>query len=133
MFADYLLHHVGVVFPSLEDAENHLADFGLTEDYRGFVPQWSCWCIFTLPRSGAAIELVVPQGGPLERFNKGAGGVHHFAYEVENLAETTEWLRGKGMTMIEPEPIKGAGNFYCNFLTPASSRGIQIEFIERYF
>ncbi len=132
MFADYLLHHVGVVFPSIEDAELHIADFGLIEDYRGFVPQWSCWCIFTIPRSGAAIELVVPEGGPLERFNKGAGGVHHFAYEVESLAETTAWLLTKGMTMIEPEPIKGAGNFLCNFLTPASGRGIQIEFIERF-
>ena len=71
MFENYRLHHVGIVLPSIEDAERHMASFGLVEDYRGYVAPWQCWCIFTKPQSGAAIELVVADGGPLTRFNKG--------------------------------------------------------------
>ena len=66
MFGKYKLHHVGIVFPDMASAEQHLSDFGLAESYRGFVDGWSCWCIFTEPEEGAAIELVVPEGGALE-------------------------------------------------------------------
>ena len=132
MFDQYRLHHVGVVFPDLEEADAFMAAMGLRESYRGFVEQWSCWCIFTIPASGAAIELVVPEGGPLAKFNKGAGGVHHFAYEVDDIAEVTRWAEARGMRMIEPQAIKGAGDFWCNFLSPASTRGINVEFVQPF-
>jgi methylmalonyl-CoA/ethylmalonyl-CoA epimerase len=130
MFENYKLHHVGIVCPSLEDAAALMTLMGFEEDYRGFVEQWSCWCIFTRAATGAVIEVVVPEGGALARFNKGAGGVHHFAFEVESLAEATRWAEERDMRMIEPRPIKGAGNFWCNFLSPVSTRGVQIEFVE---
>jgi methylmalonyl-CoA/ethylmalonyl-CoA epimerase len=130
MFDRYKLHHVGVVSSSFQEAEGLMATLGLREEYRGFVATWSCWCIFTQPASGTSIELVVPEGGAIARFNKGLGGVHHFALEVESLAEATRWAAERGMRMIEPQPVKGAGNFWCNFLSPASTRGVQIEFVE---
>lgn len=132
MFERYLLHHVGIVLPDLADADAFIARQGLAESYRGFVEPWSCWCIFTIPAAGAAIELVVPEGGPLARFNKGAGGVHHFAYQVDDIAAATAWAEARGMRMIEPAPIKGAGDFWCNFLTPASTRGINIELVQPF-
>jgi methylmalonyl-CoA/ethylmalonyl-CoA epimerase len=36
------------------------------------------------------------------------------------------------MRMVEPKAIKGAGDFWCNFLSPASTRGVQIEFVEPF-
>ena len=77
-----LLHHVGIVQPSEEDVLALMALLGLEEDYRGFVPQWSALCIFTKAAGGSPIEFVIPDGGPLERFNKGAGGLHHIALQV---------------------------------------------------
>jgi methylmalonyl-CoA/ethylmalonyl-CoA epimerase len=130
MFESYTLHHVGIVIPSLEDAGAFMSTMGLVEDYRGYVDRWTCWCIFTRSASGAAIELVVPEGGTLARFNKGAGGVHHFAYQVEDLEATTLWCAERGLRMIEPAPVRGAGNFLCNFVNPIDTRGIQIEFVQ---
>lgn len=132
MFEDYTLHHVGLVFSSFEEADLFMTTLGLQEDYRGFVAPWSCWCIFTRSGSGSVIELVVPEGGSLARFNRGSGGIHHFAFLVRSLAEITRWAEAQGLRMIEPEPIKGAGDFWCNFLSPASGRGIQIEFVEPF-
>jgi catechol 2,3-dioxygenase-like lactoylglutathione lyase family enzyme len=129
-FSRYTLHHIGIVLPDLEDAAFFMETMGLEEDYRGYVEPWSCWCIFTRGASGAAIELVTPEGGPLARFNKGAGGVHHFALEVPSFDEVNAWCATQGLTMLEPEPIKGAGNFLCNFLNPVSTRGVQIEFVQ---
>jgi hypothetical protein len=102
----------------------------LEEDYRGRVEQWDCLCIFTKPASGASIELVVPESGSLKRFNKGAGGVHHYAYQVADIGVASNDCETRGMNMLLPEPIKGAGNFLCNFINPMSLRGIQIELVQ---
>lgn len=131
MFDQYKLHHVGIVMPSIADAEEHMALFGLVEDYRGYVDPWHCWCIFTKPGDdGTAVELVVADEGPLLKFNKGAGGVHHFAYEIDDFAAVAEWCQSRELRLLEPAPIKGAGDFWCNFIHPISTRGIQIEFVQ---
>lgn len=130
LLSPYRLHHVGVIYPSIEDAEAHMALMDLEEDYRGYVDTWHCWCIFTKAASGAAIELVVADEGPLTRFNKGMGGVHHYAYEIDDFAAAERWCKEKGLSLIEPAPIKGAGDFWCNFIHPLGTRGIQIELVE---
>jgi methylmalonyl-CoA/ethylmalonyl-CoA epimerase len=133
MFDRYRLHHVGVICPSLEGADTFMATMGLKEDYRSFVDRWHCLCIFTKPANGGtAIELIVAVDGPLLRFNKGAGGVHHFAFEVSDILAAMKWVESQGMLMIESEPIKGAGDFWCNFLTLGSTKGVQIELVEPF-
>ena len=97
----------------------------------GFVPQWSALCIFTKAAAGGSpIEFVIPDGGPLERFNKGAGGLHHIALQVPSLDALAKALDGEGMRLLEPTHVKGAGPFLCNFLSPVYTRGITIEFVE---
>jgi len=124
------LHHVGIVQPSEDDVQTMMAVLGLEEDYRGYVPEWSALCIFAKADKGSAIEFVVPNGGPLARFNKGAGGLHHIALEVPDLREAMRAYEANGMKFLEKEPIKGAGPFLCNFLGPAATRGVIVEFVE---
>jgi methylmalonyl-CoA/ethylmalonyl-CoA epimerase len=130
LFSTYTVHHVGIVVPSLEQVESFMETMGLVEDYRGYVEPWSCWCIFAKGGTGAVIELVVADDGPLRRFNKGVGGVHHFALEVDDIRRVSNELTARGLTMLMPQPIKGAGSFLCNFINPLSTRGIQIELVQ---
>ena len=131
MIESRLLHHVGIVQPSEADAQALMSLLGLEEDYRGFVPQWSALCIFTKAGAGGSpIEFVIPDGGPLERFNKGAGGLHHIALQVPSLDALAKALDGEGMRLLEDTHVKGAGPFLCNFLSPVYTRGITIEFVE---
>lgn len=124
------LHHVGIVQASEEEALTLMALMGLEEDYRGFVPQFSALCIFTKAAAGSPIEFVVPDGGPLAKFNKGAGGLHHIALQVPDLDALQRGLEAEGMKLLEPEHVKGAGDFLCNFLSPVYTRGITIEFVQ---
>ena len=125
------LHHVGIVQPDEETAQAVMQTLGLSELYRGFVPQFDALCIFTqAPIGSSPIEFVIPAGGPLARFNKGAGGLHHIALEVPNLVATMAEFAQRDMRMIEPEPVKGAGNFLCNFLSPVATRGIIVEYVQ---
>jgi catechol 2,3-dioxygenase-like lactoylglutathione lyase family enzyme len=124
------LHHVGIVQPTEAEALALMRLLGLEEDYRGFVPQWSALCIFTRPNGASPIEFVIPDGGPLARFNKGAGGLHHLALQVPDLDALARRLEAEEMRLLQAEHVKGAGNFLCNFLSPAFTRGITIEFVQ---
>jgi hypothetical protein len=124
------LHHVGIVRPTEEDAASLMGLLGLEEDYRGYVPQWSALCIFTKPLGASPVEFVIPDGGPLASFNKGAGGLHHLAFEVPDLDALARRLALEDMRLLEKEPVKGAGPFLCNFLSPVYTRGVTIEFVQ---
>ena len=124
------LHHVGIVQPTEEEATQFMRLLGMEEDYRGYVEQWQCWCIFAKSQNGSTIEFIVPTGGVLTKFNKGAGGLHHVAIEIADLDAARMRLESQGMKLLEPQHIKGAGDFLCNFLSPVYTRGIQVEFIQ---
>jgi methylmalonyl-CoA/ethylmalonyl-CoA epimerase len=124
------LHHVGIVQPTEQDALEFMALLGMEEDYRGYVDQWQCLCIFARSASASTIEFIVPTGGVLTKFNKGAGGLHHVALEVPDLDAARVPLEAAGLRFLEKSHVKGAGDFMCNFVSPVHTRGIQIEFVQ---
>jgi len=131
LLQSHALHHVGIVQPDMESAEAYMALFGHEEEYRGYVDAFECWCIFCkAPENGCAVELVVPTGGSLARFNRGAGGLHHYAYLTPDIRALQKELETRDIPMLQPEPIKGAGDFLCNFVSPIPTRGIVVEYIE---
>lgn len=129
--SSYPLHHVGIVQPDEEAVAMQMQLLGLTESYRGYVPQFQALCIFTQPVGGGSpIEFVVADGGSLTKFNKGAGGIHHIAFAVPDIAALTAEFAAQGIRMIEPEAVKGAGDFLCNFLSPVATRGVIVEYVQ---
>ncbi|AHE57202.1 VOC family protein [Sphingomonas sanxanigenens] len=124
------LHHVGIVQPSEEEALAMMEVLGLTEVHRGYVPQFHALCIFTEAVGRSPLEFVVPDGGPLLKFNKGAGGIHHVAFEVPDLDALARDFAARDMKLLEPEHVQGAGNFICNFLSPIYTRGLTVEYVQ---
>lgn len=126
------LHHVGIVMPGLDQAWQFMEQFGLKEDYREYVDAYQAWCIFTKYSTGESpVELVVPTAGKLTEFNKGKGGLHHIAFEVEDVRAVREEYMKKGMEMLEEIPAKGAGGIIVNFLRPRYGMGVLVEFVEK--
>jgi len=125
------LHHVGVVQPDWEAVHDYMALFGHEENFRGYVPEFECWCLFCqAPAGQPAVELVVPTGGSVARFNRGTGGLHHYAFETPDLRALQARLATRDIAMTWPEPVKGAGNFLCNFVSPIPTRGVIVEYVE---
>ena len=125
------LHHVGLILPDMKAVADYMALFGHEEAYRGYVEAFSCWCIFCAAEEGqAAVELVVPEGGPLAKFNRGNGGLHHHAFITPDIRGLQSELATRDVRMLEPEPVRGAGAFLCNFLHPISTRGFIVEYVE---
>lgn len=124
------LHHVGIVVASEDEAARLIGLFGLREDFRGVVEQYQALCIFASGRAGSPIEFVIPSGGVLKNFNGGGGGIHHVALEVDDLAESAAELSAQGEQLLEPSPVKGAGEFLINFLAPTSKRRFIVELVQ---
>lgn len=126
------MHHVGVVLPTVEQAEHLIDLLGLEVDYRGYVKSYHADLIFTKygPMMESPIEFIIPHEGVLTKFNNGKGGIAHIAFEVEDVEATSQELRGKGLEMLEPEAVEGTSDIIVNFLRPRYSEGILIELVQ---
>jgi len=54
-------------------------------------------------------------------------GIHHIAYEVEDIHAEMKRLESEGFTLINKEPKKGADNKLVCFLHPKTTNGVLIE------
>jgi len=54
-------------------------------------------------------------------------GIHHIAFEVDDIYSEMKRLQAEGFTLISAEPKKGADNKLVCFLHPRSSHGVLIE------
>ncbi|MGH2752424.1 MAG: methylmalonyl-CoA epimerase [Actinomycetota bacterium] len=58
-------------------------------------------------------------------------GLHHIAYEVDDLAATIDSLRANGVEMIDDEPRLGGRGHMVAFVHPRSNHGLLVELIQR--
>lgn len=65
---------------------------------------------------------------PIARFIAKKGqGIHHIAYEVENIQAEMKRLSALGFELLNNEPKKGADNKLVCFLHPKTSGGVLVE------
>jgi methylmalonyl-CoA/ethylmalonyl-CoA epimerase len=63
--------------------------------------------------------------------NGGRGGVHHVAFNVENVEEALKEAEAAGIQLIDKAPRKGAENLMIGFLHPKSTCGVLMELCEQ--
>lgn len=57
-------------------------------------------------------------------------GIHHIAFEVENIRVAVEELKTKGVPLRDPEPKPGAHGTTVAFIDPSATHGVLIELVE---
>jgi len=76
------------------------------------------------------IELLeaTNENSPIAKFLEKKGeGIHHIAFDVENIEEEIVRLQKEGFVLINDTPKKGADNKLVVFLHPKSTNGVLIE------
>ena len=79
------------------------------------------------------VELVQPTrpDSPVGRFLERRGeGVHHVAYEVNDLDAALTELKNNGVELIDEEPRTGMGGTRVAFVHPKSAFGVLTELVE---
>jgi len=65
---------------------------------------------------------------PIKRFiDKKGEGIHHIAFEVENIAAEMKRLSALGFEILNETPKKGADNKLICFLHPKTTHGVLVE------
>ena len=76
------------------------------------------------------IELLEPTGpeSVIRKFIEKKGeGIHHIAFDVEDIESEMQRLANEGFTLLNPRPKPGADGKLVCFLHPKDTRGVLIE------
>lgn len=124
------IEHIGIAVKDLEKSEllfskllNILPHKRETVDSEGVTTSF-----FEI--GGNKIELLAAtnESSPIAKFlSKNKEGIHHIAFEVEDIKREAERLKSEGFEFINDIPRKGADNKLVCFLHPRSTNGVLIE------
>jgi len=123
------IHHIGIIVARDEWFRTFVERFGGVVTGEGYVEEYGAHCTF-VDFGGTVIEFIFPRTPLLANFNRGAGGLHHIAFETDDLGGYSEVLAREGIDLLEEAPVKGAANILVNFIPPAYF-GIPVEIIQQ--
>ena len=79
------------------------------------------------------LRAASPDSAIAKFLEKNKEGMHHIAFDVEDIHAEIERLKGLGYTMIHDEPKAGADDKLIAFMHPKSSNGVLIELCQDRF
>ena len=127
------IYHLGYAVEDIEAAARFYSEnFGAEPTEPEVVEEQGI--VATTFRVGESmIELVQPTrpDSPVGRFLERRGeGVHHVAYEVEDLEAALRELKRNGVELVDENPRAGAGGTRVAFVHPKSAFGVLTELVE---
>jgi methylmalonyl-CoA/ethylmalonyl-CoA epimerase len=128
------VHHVGLAVGDLQAAIDTYADLlDATLEHRSVVVDQGVEAASLLVGS-SRIELLAPtsEDTPVGRFLAKRGeGMHHIAYEVDDVAAALDELRACGAELIDERPRAGLFGLEVAFVHPSSVHGVLTEVVAR--
>jgi methylmalonyl-CoA/ethylmalonyl-CoA epimerase len=73
------------------------------------------------------LESSDPEGVIAKYIEKKGEGIHHIAFEVEDIYDEMKRLTDEGFQLLQAEPKRGADNKWVCFLHPKGTNGVLIE------
>jgi methylmalonyl-CoA epimerase len=127
------LDHIGVAVENFDDAlKFYQTQLGLTLTGIEDIPDQMVRTAF-LQLNDTNIELLVPTDpkSPIKKFlSKHGKGIHHIAFEVDDINKALEELKNQGVRLIDEKPRIGAHNKKIAFIHPGAADGVLIELCE---
>ncbi|RLC67254.1 MAG: methylmalonyl-CoA epimerase [Chloroflexi bacterium] len=127
------INHVGIAVSSIEDALVLYADaLGLTVGTFEVVEDQKTRTAI-IPVGDSKIELLeaTDSESPIARHIERRGeGLHHLAFEVDDIDDALKLLQEKGIRLIDEQPRKGVENSTIAFLHPKATGGVLLELVQ---
>ena len=127
------IEHIGIAVKNLEQS-NHLFKklFG-KEHYKieAVESEGVSTSFFMLGETKIELLEATNEASAIGKFIEKKGeGIHHIAYEVDNLDQEMERLKREGFELINLSPKDGADNKRICFLHPKTTNGVLVELCE---
>lgn len=121
--------HIGIAVPSIEEGRKLYEAMGLSVSAIEEVPQEGVR-VALIPVGETRIELLEPTrpDSPIAKFLEKRGpGIHHLCLASDELRADDAVLRAAGVALLRPEPTRGAGGCWVQFVHPKSAGGVLLE------
>ena len=124
------INHLGIASATLDEAMGRMGRlFGMESDHVEEVPDQKVRTAF-FPVGPSTLEYLeaTDPAGPVARFLEKKGpGIHHVAFEVDDVDAAVAELLAKGVRMIDQAPRAGAHGCRIAFIHPAETGGVLME------
>ncbi len=123
------IDHIGVAVSNLQEALTFYKAVGVEPSHIEDVPSQKVKTAF-LTVDNVHIELLEPTSpdSPIAGFLEKRGpGMHHIAYEVDDIYSALASLKESGIRLINEVPVEGAHEMMVAFVHPKSVNGVLTE------
>ena len=127
------IDHIGVAVEDLDASlELYERDYGMKLVHRETVAEQGVEAVL-LDVGENHVELLAPTGPdtPVGKFLAKKGpGMHHVAYQVEDIESALATLKEAGLRLIDETPRTGIRDSRVAFLHPATAGGVLTEIVQ---
>ena len=127
------LDHIGIAVSNLDEANALFEEILGSSPYKEEEVEGEKVITSFFSTGESKVELLVssdPEGAIGRFIEKRGPGIHHIAFEVENIREKMDYYAEKGYRLLNKEPKIGADNKLIAFLHPKDTSGVLIELCE---
>ena len=124
------IEHIGIAVSSLDEAIPVYEKLLNTKCYKleEVTSEGVKTAFFKIGDSKIELLEATNQDSPIAKYlDKKGPGMHHIAYDVDNIYEEIDRLEGEGFQLIQSSPKNGADNKLIAFLHPKSTAGTLVE------
>lgn len=124
------VEHIGIAVKNLESANKLFSKLFGKNSYKSEKIEREGVTTSFFQVGDTKIELLEATNSesPITKFIEKKGeGIHHIAYEVEDIKTEMSRLEAEGFALINKEPQQGADNKLICFLHPKTTNGVLIE------
>tara|TARA_B100000965_G_C19569156_1_gene748241 strand:- start:559 stop:960 length:402 start_codon:yes stop_codon:yes gene_type:complete len=124
------IEHLGIAVKSIKESSKMYEALLGKPSYKTEVVESEGVSTMFFEVGESKIELLeaTKADSPIAKFIEKKGeGIHHIAYDVEDIYAEINRLKAEGFEMIHQEPKEGADNKLIAFLHPKSSGGVLVE------
>lgn len=126
----YTLEHIGIAVKSIENGDQLYERLLGVPSYKHEVvdDQMVITSFFKAGDSKVELLQATSELSPIHRFIEKRGeGIHHIAFEVDDIRKEMQRLREEGFELLQDEPVRGADHKLVCFIHPRSAHGVLVE------
>ncbi len=124
------VEHIGIAVKNLENSNNLFSKLFGKDHYKveKVESEGVSTSFFMLGETKIELlEAINPDSAIAKFIEKKGEGIHHIAYEVDDILTEMERLKKEGFELIHQQPKEGADNKLICFLHPKSTNGVLVE------
>lgn len=124
------IEHIGIAVKNLDNSNNLFAKLFNKEAYKleSVESEGVNTSFFMMGETKIELlEATNPESAIAKFIEKKGEGIHHIAFDVDDIALEMKRLEKEGFQLINNEPKKGADNKLVCFLHPKGTNGVLIE------